>query len=411
MVAYHFPPLAGSSGVQRTLRLAQQLPAHDWQPVILTTRTMAYERVSPDLAVDIPASCRVERAFAFDTSRHLSLGGRYIAAFARPDRWVSWKFDAVRRGMQLIRELRPRVIWSTYPIATAHLIGCELARRSGLPWIADFRDPMAQEGYPADPKTWQQFSDIEAAAMSRARLSLFTSPGAAELYRRRYPHAAARIDVLENGYDEESFVQAEQERAPQRLQVPALTLLHSGIVYPSERDPTALFNALGNLKRQGRLPAAAFRLRFRAAVHDELLRGLAQTHQVEDLVEILPAVPYKSALREMLDADALLVMQGSGCNDQIPAKAYEYLRARRAVLGLCDPAGDTARLLVQSGLTDIANLSSVPAIEAALPQFIHRLAQGQVARASEAAIQQASRRRRTAWLAARLTECAREGGR
>ena len=35
MVAYHFPPLAGSSGIQRTLRFVQHLPALGWQPLVL----------------------------------------------------------------------------------------------------------------------------------------------------------------------------------------------------------------------------------------------------------------------------------------------------------------------------------------------------------------------------------------
>ena len=59
--------------------------------------------------------------------------------------------------MKMIRELKPAAIWSTYPIATAHLIGAELHRKTGLPWIADFRDPMAQDGYPADPVIWNAF--------------------------------------------------------------------------------------------------------------------------------------------------------------------------------------------------------------------------------------------------------------
>ena len=44
MIAYHFPPLAGSSGIQRTLRLVQQLPRHGWQPLVLTVMSLAYER-------------------------------------------------------------------------------------------------------------------------------------------------------------------------------------------------------------------------------------------------------------------------------------------------------------------------------------------------------------------------------
>ena len=39
MVAYHFPPLAGSSGIQRTLRFVQQLPSFGWQPLVLTAAT------------------------------------------------------------------------------------------------------------------------------------------------------------------------------------------------------------------------------------------------------------------------------------------------------------------------------------------------------------------------------------
>ena len=178
MVAYHFPPLAGSSGIQRTLRFVQQLPAHGWQALVLTTKAMAYQQVSADLDAEVPAGTKVERAFALDTARHLAVRGRHLGALARPDRWMTWKYDAVRRGLRLIREQRPQAIWSTYPIATAHAIGAELQRASGLPWIADFRDPMAQQGYPADPATWRQFSAIESNAAERASLCTFTTPSA-----------------------------------------------------------------------------------------------------------------------------------------------------------------------------------------------------------------------------------------
>lgn len=79
MVAYHFPPLAGSSGIQRTLRFVQQLPALGWQPLVLTVRPQAYEHTSPDLDSQVPAGTVVRRAFALDTARHLSVGGRSSA--------------------------------------------------------------------------------------------------------------------------------------------------------------------------------------------------------------------------------------------------------------------------------------------------------------------------------------------
>lgn len=335
MIAYHFPPLAGSSGIQRTLRFVQHLPGLGWQPLVLSAGPRAYEKTSDDLLGDIPPGTEVRRAFALDTARHLQLGGRYFGWMARPDRWVSWKFAAVREGMRLIAQFKPEVIWSTYPIATAHLIGAELQRRSGLPWIADFRDPMAQEGYPTDPITWQSYSDIEADALARARFSVFTTPGAAQIYRERYPAHASRVVVLENGFDEESFPPRAAAAAPRAVARP-IVLLHSGIVYPSERDPTQLFEALQRLRASGRLQPGELRIRFRASVHDDLLRALARDHGVPDLIELSPAIPYRQALAEMMEVDALLVMQASNCNAQIPAKIYEYLRAGRPILGLTD---------------------------------------------------------------------------
>ena len=205
MIAFHFPPLAGSSGIQRTLRFVQHLPALGWQPLVLSADPRAYAQISQDLIGEIPPQTVVRRAFALDTARHLNVGGRYLGWMARPDRWMSWRFAAVREGMRLIDEFKPDAIWSTYPIATAHRIGAELQRKSGLPWIADFRDPMAQQGYPPHPKVWQSFKRIEERAIAQARLCVFTTPSAARLYRTNYPKAAERIAVLENGYDEDSF--------------------------------------------------------------------------------------------------------------------------------------------------------------------------------------------------------------
>jgi hypothetical protein len=401
MIAYHFPPLAGSSGIQRTLRFVQHLPALGWQPLVLSADPRAYEKTSDDLLADVPPGTEVRRAFALDTARHLQFKGRYFGAMARPDRWMSWRFDAVRQGLRMVREFRPDVIWSTYPIATAHVIGSALHRRTGLPWIADFRDPMAQDGYPADPKTWQMYKAIEEDAVTRAHWSVFTTPGAAQEYRERYPRAAGQIRVLENGYDEESFASASASQAvarPQRGEEP-LVLLHSGIVYPAERDPTQLFVALSMLRASGRLGPAQLRLRFRASVHDELLKALGTQHGVSDMVELCPAVPYRQALAEMMEVDALLVMQASNCNAQIPAKIYEYLRAGRPILALTDPVGDTAGVLRDAGLDTMARLDSAEDIAQRLVAFVDAVRTGRAPLAQADAVRRASRRGRSQALA------------
>lgn len=397
MIAYHFPPLAGSSGIQRTLRFVQHLPALGWQPLVLTASPHAYERTSDDLMAEVPASTVVRRAFALDTARHLQIGGRYVGWMARPDRWASWQFDGVRQGLKLIEEFKPDVIWSTYPIATAHVIAAKLHRKTGIPWVADFRDPMAQDDYPPDLVTRQQYRDIEAQAASHARFCVFTTPGAARMYQQRYPENASRMLVLENGYDEESFVFAAKQpqsgftvEAGQR----PLVMLHSGIVYPSERDPTQFFEALGRLQKAGTLSPADLRIRFRAAVHEDLLESLARSHDVQDFIELCPPLPYREALAEMLAVDALLVMQASNCNAQIPAKIYEYLRAGKPILGLTDPGGDTAGVLRGAGLGDIAALDSADEIVEVLMAFMFAVTSGTTKLPDTVAVLRASRRGR-----------------
>ena len=103
---------------------------------------------------------------------------------------------------------------------------------------------------------------------------------------------------------------------------------------------------------------------------------------------------YPEALVEMLRADGLLVMQASNCNDQVPAKLYEYARAGRPMLGLTDPAGDTARAMRALGVEDIAPLDSADAIEQALPSFVDALRSGAGRLPDRDAVARASRRGR-----------------
>jgi glycosyltransferase involved in cell wall biosynthesis len=406
MIAYHFPPLAGSSGIQRTLRFVQHLPKFGWQAAVLTASPMAYERTSDDLLAEIPPGTVVRRAFALDSARHLAVKGRHLGWSALPDRWRTWRLGARFAAGAMLREWRPNAIWSTYPIATAHQIGADLQRRSGLPWIADFRDPMAQPGYPADPATWRCFVHIERRAIERARFAVFTTPGAARVYRERYPDAAARVRLIENGYDEESFASSRGAVAPT---VGPVVLLHSGIVYPSERDPRALIEALGRVRRDAGIGPDRLRLRFRAAVHDALLQGLAREHGVADQVEVEPPLGYRAALDEMQRAHGLLVLQATNCNDQIPAKLYEYLRAGRPIVGLTDPAGDTAGVLRRSGVDRLAPLDDVAAIATMLERTVHELSEGDLRLPAPAAVHAASRAERARELALLLDEAVAGG--
>jgi glycosyltransferase involved in cell wall biosynthesis len=399
MVAFHFPPQRGSSGIQRTLKFAEYLPAHGWQPLVLSAHPRAYASVGGE---PYAGPAEVTRAFAVDSARHLALRGRYLRLLALPDRWVGWCFGAIPAGLRLVRRARCQVIWSTYPIASAHLIGLALRRLTRLPWIADLRDPMIDDAYPVDPWMRTAAAWVERQTVRHCTRAVCTTPGAVRSYRQRYPDIPAeRFCLIENGYDEPEFAQARPAARPANS---PFVLLHSGIVYPSERDPRPLFAALGRLRRDGMLTSANFRLVLRAPVHEALLARLAREHDIVDIVDIAPALPYRAALAEMLAADGLLVLQAKNCNEQVPAKLYEYLRAARPILALTDPAGDTAALMRAAAIDTMAALDDADAIAQALPRFLELARSGGAPLAAPAFVQAQARAARTAQLAALLDE-------
>ena len=343
LIAFHYPPMHGSSGLQRTYRFAQYLGEFSWEPAVLTVSPRAFPSISGYCAdLDGVSVCR---AFGLDSARHLSLFGRYPGFIARPDRWVTWWLGGVFSGLKLIRSFRPDVLWSTYPIATAHLIGHALARRSGLPWVADFRDPMAHDGYPEDAATWQSFLRVEQKVFSAATAATFTTDGALQFYRQRYPATVAQFHLIENGYDEDAFAAAEKKLpAGKAGRTVRIVLLHSGVVYPQWRNPRMLFRAIRQLADEGHPAVQRLCVRFRASAHDGFVAQLADEESVSNFIELVPDVNYIEALTEMMTVDGLLLLQNAECNTQVPAKFYEYLRAGKPILALTDPQGNTAGL-------------------------------------------------------------------
>ena len=404
MIAYHFPPLQGGSGVLRTLGFARHLPEAGWQPLILSASAGAYAQKGQLEAGD--GQLTVRRSVALDAARHLSLRGRYPACLALPDRWSSWWLSAVPAGLAMIRRHRPDAIWSTYPIATAHLIGLTLQKLSGLPWIADQRDPMLDDSdpqapYPSQPRVHRLHGWIEQRIAARSAAIVCTTPGAIAAHRRRLAQVdAGRFCLIENGYEEADF----NDGAAGTGHRSRFLLLHSGVIYPSERDPQPLFEALARLRRDGLLAPHNFQLLLRATGHDAWLAGLLVKYGIGDLVTLAPLLPHGEALREMQSADGLLLLQAANCNGQIPAKLYEYLRCRRPVLALTDLAGDSAAKLRLCGIDTIGQLASSGDCARALLRFLELARQGRAPLASNSAIALHSRQTRSHALAELLDQ-------
>lgn len=377
IVAYHFPPVGGSSGFLRSLKFCRYLPKSSWLPVVLTVNPRAYERIDPSQLTEIPTEVAVCRAFALDTRKHLSIGGRYPFWLALPDRYVSWVVGAIPSGIFEIHRRRVDVILSTFPFPSAVLIGWLLHLFTGKPWVMDFRDSMTEEDYPHDPRTRRVYRWLESKVVCHASLLVFTADSTRRIYLKRYPQLnPEKCVVIPNGYDERDFQGLTPHAGTSNNGHLPLTLLHMGLLYPEERDPRPFFHAISRLKQEGVASSDTLRINLRASGNETEYTKTLRESCIDDIVHLLPPIPYQQALQEGAAADGLLLFQAANCNHQIPAKGYEYLRLGRPILALTDEAGDTAALMKECGGSTIVNLADEEAIYKALPSFLKSIRNG-----------------------------------
>ena len=85
-------------------------------------------------------------------------------------------------------------------------------------------------------------------------------------------------------------------------------------MYPEERDPQPLFRALARLKEEGKITGVTLQVNFRAPGFEEVYAKRIQELGLEEIVKLLPRIPYKQAVEEYLASDALLLMQAANCD-------------------------------------------------------------------------------------------------
>jgi hypothetical protein len=197
------------------------------------------------------------------------------------------------------------------------------------------------------------------------------------MYLQRYPSLAAdRCVLIPNGYDEQDFAGIMPSSENGNLTERPIRLVHAGVIYTDDRDPSAFFRALSRLKKDGCISAHTLAIDLRASGSEEYYASLLGELEIHDIVHLLPPLPHRRAIEDCASADGLIVFQAASCNHQIPAKVYEYIRLGRSILALTPEEGDTAVLLRESGGATIVDLADEKRIGSVLPGFIDQIRNG-----------------------------------
>jgi glycosyltransferase involved in cell wall biosynthesis len=215
--------------------------------------------------------------------------------------------------------------------------------------VADFRDPWVATADRGDWPRWRRAWEAcwEKAVLCHADVVVANAPLACARLQQSFPAFARKMISVANGYDPERF--AARDSPPRGSG--GLTIVHAGNLYGG-RDARPFLDALQQLTSAAPHGQTPCRVKFIGRVDegDTDLHAELRRRGLGAAVEVTGPLPYEAALRHMIDADLLLLLDSPGRHIGVPAKLYEYLGARRPILALAEREGDVALVLHQSGL-------------------------------------------------------------
>lgn len=344
LVAFHYPPDNTSTGVLRTLKFSRHLVDHGWRARVVTVEPDVYQHTDPALLEQVPEQVTVDRLPCRDARDRWNIAGRYPSWIGIPDRFGSWRGQAVKRCVEIARDASVRAIYSTYPHPSAHLIALAVHRATGLPWIADYRDPWAGGAARDFAGLCDRF--LERRVVLAATRTIANTDLSRENFLARYPELdPSRVVTITNGYDEADFVDLE----PVHDGDGRFTLIYPGGIDPGNRNPIPVLEALALLVQRGDLQPEAFRLVMLGggkALDAPWFRSEVDRLGLGDNIEgTHHRIPYHESLGRLKAADMLLVLnepvgearaaEVAFSRLMVPAKVYEYLRLQRPFLALC----------------------------------------------------------------------------
>lgn len=342
ILAYHFPP-ENAIGAARPFRFYKYLTRMGYRCHVITAAPIA---TLPELKGEGVADPFITEPRS---------GGWQVERLIRkallPGATGShWSVRAYRAALRFLDENGPAhtTVISTYPPLGTHLAAYWLKRRLGLPWIADFRDPLA--GNPGNREltrlTRPTYRRLERIFIQSADLVIANTDAAQEKLKSSYPARSERMHLIWNGFDPEDRLQALPLASSGRRIVAHVGELYGG------RNVSPILRSLRRLIDAGRLSPDSFQI---------LLVGYFDPDSVPEAEFIARAenegwlkldgsrIPQPEAHKLIQSSNALLLIQPQS-GIQVPGKLFEYLQIGRPILAFVPPASPVERILEKSGV-------------------------------------------------------------
>lgn len=372
LVSYHFPPFGGKA-VQRASKLAKYLPSFGWKPVVFTL-PLTERRVPIDetLLRELPDEVEIHRPRYRDWRRLVPHDLRRFARQPIPDKYRSWARASEGRLAELVHTSGAEAMISTSPTHSAQILALSAKRVTGVPWIADFRDPWTGDPSFGRRAGGEEQVRLETDVVKNADAVVGVCPKILRDFADRAP--AEKLHLIENGYDESDFDEVGWSAPPAEKET--LTLGYNGTV-SAYHDPGPVLEALRRMLTNGVVERGSIRV-----VFTTVSTGNARFKQSRDLeeagmFEVRDYLPHARSLAEQarLDVSLLLLTGGEGL---YPAKVFEYLRLGNPVLSISPTGDDLSRLLDDVNGEIVVAPDDIGGIASALRYLLERKKAGRL---------------------------------
>ena len=372
VITYYWPP-TGGSGVQRWVKFARYLPSEGWQPVIYTPENPEQLAVDHSLEKEIPSEAEIIKTHITEPyelyKKFLRRSGHSKEAvevnpvnaqnkslsqkvamwirgnFFRPDPRCMWIGPSVRFLKKYLEEHPVDLIVSTGPPQSMHLIGRKLAKDTGLPWIADFRDPWTKIFYfkhlSMTRATERWHHRMERKVLDDATAVVAVSPLVQQEFQAM---TQTPVELITNGYDECDFPHGKDEDAAGGKGKDFI-ITHTGL-FAADGNPEVLWEVLSEKCAVDEDFRKHLKIKLVGKNDVQIIRAIEEAGLKDNLID-MGYQPHSVAVEEQRKASLLILplRKEPEYKAVLPGKLFEYLASWRPVLGIGQPDGAMSMIL------------------------------------------------------------------
>lgn len=372
IITYIFPPMAGS-GVQRTLKFIKHLPQFGWQPEVVTIKPYVWNMSDSDMIGEVPKSVGVHRCHSLEIRRlpaslrsifDLHTISRVRHLFEVPDHCIGWLPFALLAAKDIMCTKRIDLLYSTSPPCTTHLIAYAIKKKYRIPWVADFRDPWTH--HPRFefrvPRVYRKLvRRLETAVVNYAdKIVMGTETIATDLIMTYGDVVHSKIAFVSHGFDEADFSGA-NKCLPENQH--CFKIVYTGDIELMGEGIRPLLYAFRRCVKDRAIETRSWQLQLVGESGEHVAQWISEL-KLGNRIQLPGYVSHKEAIAYTLGADVLVAY--SWGRNIIPAKVFEYLRAKKPILALSMEGDALTRLIQDSGAGIVVPLDDEDLIAEAL---------------------------------------------